>query len=89
MARMFDSCEDENGVRLDSNAHNEAEFEGKPSDWTKDGSRYNWTPEGYKEDTTQRPVTRRTMERVFNRPSAMQFEGDLKPRSERMAGKEK
>jgi hypothetical protein len=89
MARMFHECDDENGVGVSHNAHPEAEFEHKASDWQPQGSRYRWTPEGYTEDTTQEPVTRRTMERVYNRPSAMQFDGDLKPRSERMAGKEK
>lgn len=90
MARMFDSCDDENGVRLDSNAHPEAEYEHKASDWNEQRPRYQYVEgQGFTEDRTQEPITRRTMERVYNRPGAMQFEGDLKPRSERMAGKER
>ena len=89
MAKMFGECEDENGVAYSSNAHNEREYEPRVSDLTPDSPRYNWTPEGYKEDTTQRPLTRRTMDRVYNRPGAMQFEGDLLPRADRIAGKNK
>lgn len=87
MAKMFHECDDENGVGVSHNARPEAEYEHPQSDFVPQSPRYKWTPEGYTEDRTQEPITRRTMERVFNRPGAMQFEGDLKPRGERMAGK--
>lgn len=91
MARMFRECVDENGVGFSQNSHDERDYEHKESDWNKQGSRYRFDPPSgnYVEDTVQEPITRRTMERVYNRPSAMQFEGDLKPRAERMAGKER
>lgn len=89
MARMFRECVDENGVGFSQNSHNEADYEHKASDWQEQSPRYRYENGNFTEDRTQEPITRRTMERVFNRPSAMQFEGDLKPRAERMAGKER
>lgn len=90
MAKMFRECVDENGVGFSQNSHDEADYEHRASDWREQSPRYRYVGgQGFTEDRMQEPITRRTMERVFNRPSAMQFDGDLKPRSERMAGKDK
>jgi hypothetical protein len=90
MAKMFQECDDENGVGISHNAHPEQEYEHKASDFREQSPRYRYEEgKGYTEDRTQEPITRRTMERVYSRPSAMIFEGDLKPRGERMAGKER
>lgn len=90
MAKMFHECDDENGVGISHNARPEQEYEHPASDFVEQPPRYRYVDgQGFTEDRTQQPITRRTMERVYNRPSAMVFEGDLKPRSERMAGKDK